>query len=87
MTESPKLRFCFDCRWCYVGGSTVENARCRHPNNYRSDRKSLVTGRAVGIYIGSEFCETQRRGKTECGKAGTWWEPTTGDGVGVDNSK
>ena len=38
-------------------------------------------------YIGSEFCEVQRTGETECGEAGDWWEPTTGDGVGVDNSK
>ena len=83
----PKPKFCIDCRWCYVGAGGAENARCQHPSNFKTDIISLVTGKRTSKYIGSEFCQSQRLDLTECGKAGRFWEPSTGDGVGVDNSK
>ena len=86
MSES-KPRLCIDCRWCYVGENDEENALCRHPLNYQPDKISRVTGRSVHKYIGTAFCAAQRIGLNECGEAGTRWERTTGDGVGVDNSR
>ena len=75
-----KPRLCIDCRWCYVPPLCPRReSRCRHPSNYMADAISLVTGEMRSKYVGSKFCNTQRIGPTECGEAGRFWGPSTGD--------
>ena len=82
------MKFCIDCRWCYLRGGTYlprdqvrESALyfCRSPRNYDGEPK-IVFDPVTGVEQDERgekqpWCLFQRAEGGACGPEASWFEP------------